>query len=226
MIVLYYILLYLCSLGLAVPLTELQHCYVHEQPFTLEKLGEHLRKSPVAFIVFGLLFAGGTTAAILTYSAKGLNMVVMPQYLLMWECMLVGAWIDFKVKKIPNLIFVILLAGRCIGLLVEMAMYPDNLIAILLDAIPGMLIGGIIVLACRLLSRGGVGAGDVKLFAMIGLYFGVVYTLNILFYTTFIAAFVAIVLLVSKKAKMKSTLAFGPFAFIGINIFYILLERS
>ena len=80
------------------------------------------------------------------------------------------------------------------------------------------------MLACRLISRGGIGAGDVKLFALIGFYFGIIPTMNMMFYTTFLAAIAAAFLLISKKAKMKSTLALGPFAFIGLNIYYILLS--
>ena len=105
-----------------------------------------------------------------------------------------------------------------------MVCYSDKIFDILLSSFSGMLLGGIILLIFRLISRGGLGAGDVKLFALIGFYFGIIPMMNILFYTTFFAAITASFLLITKKAKMKSTLALGPFAFIGLNIYYILLS--
>ena len=79
------------------------------------------------------------------------------------------------------------------------------------------------MLICMLLSRGGVGAGDVKLIAAIGLYYGLAGVLSILMVTLIFAAIFSIVMLATKKAKMKSTLPMAPFIFIGLSIHNILI---
>lgn len=214
----------LISMIVAVLATEYQICYLQEKEFSVRNIKEHFTQKPVQFIIFLVLYITFSILSVLFYQKKELTSVQLPQYVLFWECILLGAWIDFKTKKIPNPIFLILLAGRTLGIFAEMVCYSDKIFDILLSSFSGMLLGGIILLIFRLISRGGLGAGDVKLFALIGFYFGIIPMMNILFYTTFFAAITASFLLITKKAKMKSTLALGPFAFIGLNIYYILLS--
>lgn len=222
--ILFYILIIIISAILAILGAEYQDCYQKEQEFSVRNIKSHFLKKPVHFIILLILYLAFAVLAVVFYQDKNLTSVQLPQYIFFWDCTLLSAWIDFRVKKIPNPVFLMLLAVRCIGILVEMAFFPDELFHILLTSFSGMLIGGAIVLICRLISRGGIGAGDVKLFALIGFYFGIIPTMNVLFYTTFIAAIIAALLLITRKAKMKSTLALGPFVFIGLNIYYILLS--
>ena len=79
------------------------------------------------------------------------------------------------------------------------------------------------MLICMLFSKGGVGAGDVKLIAIIGFYYGLVGVLSILMVTLVFAAVVSACMLLSKKAKMKSTLPMAPFIFLGLSIHNIIL---
>ncbi|MDE6087693.1 MAG: A24 family peptidase [Oscillospiraceae bacterium] len=224
MIILLYAVMIVISGILAVLAAEYQECYIKEQELSFKHIKLNFFSRPLQFIVFLILYLLFTGLAIFFYQKKNLNPVQLPQYVIFWECLLAGAWIDFKVKKIPNVVFLLLLGVRTIGIMIEIAYYPEALFQILLDAFSGLLTGGLITMVCRLISRGGLGAGDVKLFALTGYYFGIIPTMNILFYTTFLSAVFAGFLLISKKAKMKSTLALGPFVFIGLNIYYILLS--
>ncbi len=220
----FHIVAVLISMLTAVLAAEYQLCYLQEKEFSVRTIKNHFLQKPVPFIIFLILYLAFSILSVLFYQKKGLTPVQLPQYILFWECILLGAWIDFKKKKIPNPIFLILLAGRTFGIFAEIICYPDKLFDILLSSFSGMLLGGIILLIFRLISRGGLGAGDIKLFALTGFYFGIIPMMNILFYTIFFAAIAAVFLLITKKAKMKSTLALGPFAFIGLNIYYILLS--
>ncbi|MBD5143042.1 MAG: hypothetical protein HDT22_05445 [Ruminococcus sp.] len=222
--IIFYIIIIITTAILAILSAEYQECYRKEKIFSMQNIKINFLQKPMHFIIFLVLHIVFAILAVLFYQRKNLNLVQLPQYIIFWDCILLSAWIDFLVKKIPNLIFLILLAVRGIGILAEMIFYSNELFQVLLTSFSGMLIGGAIVLACRLISRGGIGAGDVKLFALIGFYFGVIPAMNILFYTTFLASMIAIILLIGKKAKMKSTLALGPFVFIGLNVYYILLS--
>lgn len=67
----------------------------------------------------------------------------------------------------------------------------------------------------RLFSRGGLGLGDVKLTAVLGLYLGYSDTVLALFIAFFAGGVVATVLLAAGRASRHTRLAFGPFLAFG-----------
>ena len=81
-------------------------------------------------------------------------------------------------------------------------------------------IGGVILAVAMLLSRKGVGMGDVKLFITIGAYVGSMEIIATLFYTFVVSAVVGIVLLLMKKVKLRDSVPMAPFAFAGVAIEY------
>jgi len=72
-------------------------------------------------------------------------------------------------------------------------------------------IGFVIFLLLAIISRGGMGWGDVKLAALIGLATGFPLVFVALIMGAILGGVVAIVLLVAKKKKRKETIPFGPF---------------
>jgi prepilin signal peptidase PulO-like enzyme (type II secretory pathway) len=75
------------------------------------------------------------------------------------------------------------------------------------------------MLLLHVLSRGrGLGFGDVKLAANLGLFMGVVYGFASLYFAFIIGALVGGVLLLVHKAKMKTKVPFGPFILLGMLI--------
>jgi len=71
--------------------------------------------------------------------------------------------------------------------------------------------GGIGFVILAIISRGGMGWGDVKLAALIGLATGFPLVFVALIMGAILGGVVAIVLLVAKKKKRKETIPFGPF---------------
>lgn len=84
----------------------------------------------------------------------------------------------------------------------------------------GSLLGGGFLLLFAVLSRGGIGGGDIKLFFLIGLVLGWQDTIMALFLSIFIGALAGGILLLSGKVKRKQMIPFGPFIFIGTIITY------
>ena len=80
----------------------------------------------------------------------------------------------------------------------------------------GLLLGGGVFLICALLSRGGMGMGDVRLFAVLGLFFGWQRMIALMFYTVLSIAVYGVVRLVQKKIDKHTTVPIGPFALIGL----------
>lgn len=182
-------------------------------------LKEIPKKEKKFMIVAGILFLAVAAAGIWLWKAGKYEDVLMPQFLLLWQCIAAAAYIDFKVKKIPNRLLLIGFAGRLAGILLEWLVGGGNVYNTLLFSGVGMLAGGGIILICMFVAKGGIGAGDVKLYALIGAYLGLAGLINVMFYSLFSAALVGIVLLVSKLAKRKSTLPMAPFVFLGLNMY-------
>ncbi|MGI6436345.1 MAG: prepilin peptidase [Syntrophomonadaceae bacterium] len=85
--------------------------------------------------------------------------------------------------------------------------------------IKAALIGGLgyggLFLALALISRGGMGGGDIKLAAVIGVFCGWPLVLTALVLVGFMGGFYALFLLLSGKANRKSEVRFGPLLSLG-----------
>ena len=87
--------------------------------------------------------------------------------------------------------------------------------AILISSVFGALIGGGIFLLAHFISKGGVGMGDVKLFAVIGFYVGNGSIMAAAFLSVMAGAVYSITMLLFKKIKLKEEIPFAPFIFVG-----------
>jgi leader peptidase (prepilin peptidase)/N-methyltransferase len=86
---------------------------------------------------------------------------------------------------------------------------------ITLSALLGGAVGFIIMLLPYLISRGGMGAGDVKLAGFMGLVVGFPQILAALLVGIIIGGIVAILLLLFRLRKRKEAIPFGPFLAVG-----------
>lgn len=93
----------------------------------------------------------------------------------------------------------------------------------LVDAVVGAVIGAGFLGLLWLVTRGaGIGLGDVKLMIPLGLLFGVNTTLVLLFLSFIAGGIVATLLLITKRAGMKTAIPFGPFL-VGAALLLVLL---
>ncbi|MBX3195627.1 MAG: prepilin peptidase [Microbacteriaceae bacterium] len=126
------------------------------------------------------------------------------------------ALIDLDTKRLPNAIVVpTLIAGTV--LLAAAALVRGDLVAL-----AGAALGGaglfVLYLVLALVSRGGMGMGDVKLAAVLGLYLGFLGWGNLL-----VGAFAAFVfggvfglaLMLIRRAGRRSAIPFGPWMILG-----------
>ncbi len=114
------------------------------------------------------------------------------------------------------------------GLILNKVVYPGMVVALLLSLYPwpwltdsivmrvayaalGGGIGFALFLVIAIVSRGGMGWGDVKLAALIGLATGFPLVLLAIIMGAIIGGIVAVVLMIAKKRKRRETIPFGPF---------------
>jgi len=128
--------------------------------------------------------------------------------------------IDFKIKIIPNELIVLAIILRGILYVGYIFFTPVEVLRLFINNILAALVCSTIFFVGRLF-RMGVGAGDVKLYFVIGLYLGLVASFNALFYAVLVMFVYAIIALITKKMKMKDELAVAPFAYLGVLVMFI-----
>lgn len=124
-------------------------------------------------------------------------------------CLLYHTYTDLKEMLLYD--WVNLLLGIC-GLFYA---YKNNS---LWDAFYGFGIGFAVMLAIYLISRGGLGEGDVKLVPCLSLWLGMEKTLLSLLLAFVIGAIVGLVLMCTNKKSFNAAIPFGPFLCLGAFI--------
>lgn len=126
--------------------------------------------------------------------------------------------VDMRLQKIPN---VFLLAGLAIRIIYLATMYVQdvgNAWMITKDSLIGAVVIGLFFLFLLVVFKNSVGMGDVKLFALMGMYQGLWGVINSVFFSLLVSFFVSITLLITKKKGRKDTISFGPSIYLGTVI--------
>ncbi|GLC87258.1 prepilin peptidase [Lysinibacillus piscis] len=110
---------------------------------------------------------------------------------------------DIVYMLIPNKILLFFLPFLAIGRIVS----P---LAIWWDSLLGAAVGFSLLLLIAMVSKGGMGGGDIKLFFVIGLVLGTFQTLLTLFLAAGIGMVVGVILLKRRKEGRKTPIPFGP----------------
>ncbi len=84
----------------------------------------------------------------------------------------------------------------------------------------GGLVGFTLLLFIAIVSNGGMGGGDIKLYAAIGVALGPKLTLMSLILASFVGAIAGLLLMIIGKLKRGQPMAFGPYIMIGCLISY------
>lgn len=129
--------------------------------------------------------------------------------------LVMAAGIDFRKYLIPNRLILVGMAVRTALLAAEVLSGADASRQSLVLSGAGLALGLILMLFLSLITRHGIGYGDVKLFAWLGYSIGIKDAYSVLFYGVLFAAVMGILLLASGKADKKKKLPFAPFIFAG-----------
>lgn len=93
------------------------------------------------------------------------------------------------------------------------------------DAYLGALVGFLLLLIIAVVSRGGMGGGDIKLFAVLGLVLGWQGILLTLLFATFFGTIIGGIGLILGKVKRGKPMPFGPYIVLGALGSYYIGER-
>lgn len=129
---------------------------------------------------------------------------------------------DVKLFLIPNYYPLILVMGRLICTIPELAVAREGVLSRMLSSVLGAVFCFVVLILTSKLTRGGLGYGDVKLLSALGFMCGLYMAVYTLVISSFLCALFSIGLLVTKKKKMKDNLPMGPFVFFGYIIVLLL----
>lgn len=124
---------------------------------------------------------------------------------------------DFNEKQIPNILIIV---GLALGLAVSALSFNFGNF---LDSIIAFIIVGIILLLISLATKGGVGMGDVKLVAVCCLFTGLSRIISVMFYSLLLTAIAGVIIIIVKKANLKTKIPFAPFLAMGFVLSLLLM---
>lgn len=171
-----------------------------------EIVGRYCQGSERAEATLSRIFLVGLASATLCllnfhyfgFTAGFFKYVIISNLLLLVSCM------DVEVGLIPNrFVFIIFL-----WVFLWQFFYPFHS---LLSAIIGFLAGGGLFYLITMLSGGGMGGGDVKLMAVLGLAAGWPDVLMIILLSFVLGAVAGLVLMICRKKTRRDALSFAPF---------------
>lgn len=214
--------LMLIAAAVFLPIVYLGVLYYYRECFTQEcnKKRRFLRSMPEIIVLVV------SEAAVLriwySYTSGKLSGLMLLMLIIMLYGMTILCMTDYWEKVVPNRI---LLLWMMIWILV-MGSYGVRDLNAMMRHMFGVILGLVFCMLsfgfCYLISKGNMGAGDVKLAVIMGMYLTGDYVVGAVFYGCILSAVFSILMLARGKMTRKDSIPFVPFLYIGVVIRYFI----
>ena len=176
---------------------------------------------------YGNIYSGQNILLISTYLMIGITIGILYRIyaydifksfkaLTVISVSLIIAGIDYREKIIPNEAIVCILSIACVLMIINAFTNTVEALAIFIDSIVAMLIGVLLFAASKVISKNGVGMGDIKLVGALGLYLRTYALMGVLLVALISIAIYGLIKIISKSATAKDEIPFGPFVAFGV----------
>lgn len=174
--------------------------------------------------VWELAFAGLYTASYFLFSD---NIVSLIYSIIFISCSINIVFIDLAIRRIPNELLLTMLIVSLAKFIAEPLIYEGSIKQNLILAVVGIICGFVLFSLPQKLGRY-IGAGDIKLSAVIGFSLGVVGYLQAMIIMALIMLVYLVILLVTKKGNLKSFAPMGPALCVGsiISLLFPILSNN
>lgn len=119
---------------------------------------------------------------------------------------------------VPNKILIAMLMAWGVVMCMYLIFDTTDAVGCLLNSLTGAIVGGVIFLFCYLISHRQLGAGDVKLAFVMGLFLTGQRIIGAIFYGTLLCCIYSLIQLARRKLGMKSGVPLVPFLYLGTLI--------
>lgn len=133
-----------------------------------------------------------------------------------------AALTDLKRCRIPNRLIAAGIVSRSLIYVIELFLTGEHFTDILKNDALGFAIGFIMLFVIAVITKGGIGFGDVKLFGVIGLMAGSGGVFAVLFLSLLMSSISSVALMIAKRKTLKSSLPMAPFIYLGLVAVIIL----
>ena len=173
-----------------------------------------------------LLHGVGLGTGLGWYAIRFVKEITMPLSLwILTMCILWGlsvlAVIDCKKHQIPNNFLKILLFIWLIVVTLDIMLNGKNNLVVL--SLSGALLGGSVFLLCYILSKKRLGAGDVKLAFILGLFLTEQKIIEVIFCSTLLSVIFYLLQLYRRKMDRRKEFPMTPFFYLGTWIAFFAL---
>lgn len=175
--------------------------------------GNNEKKSVNKIFVVAMFAMNIILANFIVYIYNGSNIInakLMILISMMWPI----AYIDFKEKRIPNKILIIMLIVRAVILIPELALL-GNISQTLISMVIATVAVIIACVLCCLIVKGAIGMGDIKLFCVMAIYLGLEGIWSAIFCSLIVSFVIAVFSLATKRVNRKDNIPFAPAILIG-----------
>jgi len=125
-------------------------------------------------------------------------------------------FIDIDHQIIPNSLILVVFLWDIVFKIVSYFILNEPLS--ILNYLGGLAVGAVFFILIFILSKGGMGGGDIKLIGVLGFILGMPLIFLNMFLSFVLGGIISIFLLIFKIKKRKDPIAFGPFLIIGFLI--------
>ncbi|MGN0352883.1 MAG: prepilin peptidase [Roseburia sp.] len=130
----------------------------------------------------------------------------------------VATIIDYKVQLIPNYLVLIMCVARFMLMICELCFRREEAKYLILGSFISAILVFVILFILSIISKNGIGMGDVKILTAMSFLCGIYCVLNTMIGALLICVLVSMGLILSKKKSIKDKIPFGPFIYLGYVI--------
>lgn len=173
----------------------------------------------IIIVIISALLSFFSAYRCLTVAEDIMNIV---KVLLMFVPIVCAGCIDYREKRIPNIISLFLFCEGVFFLGYEYLQRREEFEQYAVSCVMSFAACFVLLSLVGLVTGKGIGGGDIKLLSTLALVGGVYMICSTVIVATFLCALVAVYYLLKEKRSLKSSLPYGPFVAIGFFVSVII----
>ena len=138
-------------------------------------------------------------------------------------CVTGAACNDYREHRIPNIFPLIIAVTGIVCLITGYLVSQQGAQAYIVSSLFATAAVALAMIIIYMLTKHGIGMGDIKLLCALALLGGVYLICGTVFFAMIVCSLTAIILLITKKKTIKEGIPFGPFIYFGFIVSIILL---
>lgn len=177
-----------------------------------------------AKIALAVAFFGGVLSAVVSFQLlrSQIQYLSLCKYAVSYYILLAAACVDFRERRIPNQLSALLALAGILLLVVPFLQKNDAAVHYVTSSVVATAGCAACLTIAALLTKGGIGIGDIKLLCALAIVCGVYGLCATLLWGLVVCTAVAIFLLLSKKKTIRESVPFAPFIFAGFVVYLLI----